>query len=138
MNKLLRHLIVIIALLCGLLGSGIRVKVQEVATNQVVGEVRSMRPDRQDRLWGEEPQSPLSDSMRKPPSSHRIVSTRTSRLLPTQGGKSGHSSDRWANGHSSNLLNHLPSLLCQSPLWLGIVAPSPRLYYVIALRRLLC
>ena len=89
-------------------------------------------------LVAEEPQTLQGPLMRAGGQSHRVVTTRNSRVLPTHGGKPGQHLSRWAHHASSNLLKHTLLLLRRSPLWLRTGAASPRHYYVIALRRLLC
>lgn len=70
--------------------------------------------------------------------SHRIGSSRPVRLMPSHGGKPGRSLGYWASNYSSYLSNlsclHLSKAAFRSQTW----AASPRYYYVIALRRILC
>ena len=85
----------------------------------------------------EEPQSPVEVVFRSAPSSHRIASNRPTRLLPTHGGKPGQHHGRWTAGTLLNPYRFAPLQLCRD-LWRTSAASSPRLRYVIALRRLLC
>lgn len=68
----------------------------------------------------------------------RIGGSRTFRVHPSNGGKPGRSFGYWSDGYSFqhskffDLLRH--RIYCDS----RVGAASPRLYYVIALRRLLC
>ena len=72
------------------------------------------------------------------PSSNRVASSRPTRLLPTHGGKPTNSAGRWAKGKSFN--PQLFPLLrpCRCHCRQRMATTSPRLRYVIALRRLLC
>ena len=70
--------------------------------------------------------------------SERVSGSRPTRLLPTNTGRSGSQSGR---GFYSNSFNHLKFFhqhFCQEHYRLQLSAASRRLYYVIALRRLLC
>ena len=77
-------------------------------------------------------------SLLRPTSSHRVASSRSVRWLPTHGGKPSKYSGRWAKDQLSNLTNGSVKLLCICRSGLCTVVSSPRRYYVIALRRLLC
>ena len=132
------RLLLVAALLCGVLGSETRVKAQSCVANYFDGDELL---DRHDNLCGqlaEIPLSPLDEALRPTPPSHRVASSRPVRLLPTYGGKPSHHFGRWTNGHLSNLFKHLPLRLWRNRVWFHTVAASPRFYYVIALRRLLC
>ena len=86
----------------------------------------------------EEPQSAAEPSLRTAPSSQRVVSPRHNRLLPSHGGNSHSHTGRWAKGNSFNPLSSLSLLPCRCLCRHRMTATSPRLRYVIALRRLLC
>ena len=69
---------------------------------------------------------------------HRVVCSRSVKLIPTHGGKSGSSLGGWSSDDSYKLSKfnvQLPNRLNSGQRVMGA---SPRLYYVIALRRLLC
>lgn len=68
----------------------------------------------------------------------RIGNTRPVRLTPTNGGKPGRMMERWMSVNSIHLSNLYAQLLrlYDSGMWAW--AASSRLYYVIALRRILC
>lgn len=70
--------------------------------------------------------------------SHRIGSSRSVRLMPSHGGKPGRSLGHCSSGYSSYLSNLSCLLLHKAFSRLQMWAASPRYYYVIALRRLLC
>ena len=70
--------------------------------------------------------------------SHRLASSRPTRLLPTYGGKPNRNTVcRSANDISYKPINYC-SVLLQSLTAMRSVMKAPRYYYVIALGRLLC
>ena len=130
--------LLVIALICNLFGSG-----KGTMADGMVYE----RPDNEEQIQcydgffnhvAEEPQAPVGTALRSVPSSHRVGSSRPTRLLPTHGGKPTHHSGRWARNGWSNLFNRSVLLLYKSLNGSCAMAASQRLYYVIALRRLLC
>lgn len=131
------RLLLVAALLCGVLGSETRVRAQSCVANYFDDELIEHHDNLCGRL-AETPLSPLDEALRPTPPLHRVSSSRPVRLLPTHGGKPNHHFGRWANGHSSNLFKHLPLRLCRNRVCFHTVTASPRFYYVIALRRLLC
>ena len=138
MNRFLIRFFFIAMLLCGFLGSGMGVRAQGI----VVGNQKSEEQIRQNDGWlrqvAEEPQSPVESLLRTAPSPNRVFSSRPTRLLPTHGGRLGQHHGRWS---ADGLLNHykyLPCCQCYGLVSLYRASSSPRLYYVIALRRLLC
>ena len=80
----------------------------------------------------------LADALRPSSSSSRLASSRPARVLPTHGGKPTHHSGRWYHEDSSNHLLYTALQPCTSRYRLCATVASPRLCYVIALRRLLC
>ena len=86
----------------------------------------------------EERRNVASDALRPSSSSSRLASSRPSRVLPTHGGKPTHHFGRWYHQDSSNLLLYSALQTCPSRYRLCATVASPRLRYVIALRRLLC
>ena len=139
MNSFLIRLILIATLLCGFLDSAKGVKAKSLTENErQKSEEQIKQNDGYLNPVAEEPQSPVEVVFRSVPSSHRVASSRPTRLLPTHGGKPTNHGGRWAQGESFNPLL-FPSLrLCRQFCWHRITAASPRLRYVIALRRLLC
>ncbi len=145
MKRYLIRLSLVAALLCGSL-LGFTVKAQGAVTSRQ----QDAQQIKQDNRWihhvAEEPErAPFS--LLRPTSSHRVTSirehrssarslSRPVRLLPTHGGKPGQG--RWANGQSSYHPKFSLQLPCISLQRLYTPAASPRRYYVIALRRLLC
>ena len=137
MNKFLIRLCLVTTLLCGILGFGMCAKAQASVSDGQKSEAQIKQSEGWLRQVAEEPQSLGGTSLRTVPLSHRVASSRLTRLLPTHGGKPMSHNGRGARGESFNSLLH-PSWLACCHCRLGMPAPSPRLYYVIALRRLLC
>ena len=138
MRKKLTRLFLIAALLSGFLGLKTVVKAQHRAfDNGTRNEELTAQSDGWLRQVAEEPQSLGGTTLRTMPSSQRVVSSQTTRLLSTHGGKPTNHGGRWTREESSNLLI-TPSLLSCRHCSQGMRTASPRLYYVIALRRLLC
>lgn len=90
------------------------------------------------RCMMRERQMSLAGTVISAKTGQRIGSSRTFRVHPSNGGKPGRSFGHWSDGYSFQhskffaLLRH--RIYCDS----RVGAASPRLYYVIALRRLLC
>jgi len=138
MRKVIR-LFFIVAFLFGFLGSGMGVRAQGfLATEQQKSEEQIKQNDGYLKPVAEEPQSPVEVAFRSAPSSHRIASNRPTRLLPTHGGKPTNHSGRWAKSESYNPLKSPSLRSCRQFFCHRTTAASPRLCYVIALRRLLC
>ena len=139
MNRFLIRLFLILAFLCNVSVPGMDVRAQGfLSTEQQKNEEQIKQNDGYLKPVAEEPQSPVEVVFRSVPSSHRIASSRPTRLLPTHGGKPTNHGGRWAKGESFNPLI-FPSLRsCRQFCWHSATAASPRLRYVIALRRLLC
>lgn len=94
--------------------------------------------DNQSNSLIEKRQQPFSEAFIKSNSAQNVNASRPTRLLPTHGGKLGKTLGQGNFSYSSNLLKQfcLCKFICFSQTYKG-VAP-PRLYYVIALRRILC
>lgn len=71
-------------------------------------------------------------------SGERIGSSRPVRLVPTHGGKSGRMLSRLTSASSTHHSNLYSLLFRLSDCGIRVGAASPRFYYVIALRRILC
>lgn len=127
----------IAALLCGLLGSKMGVREEGFVGNEQKSE-QIKQFDGWLRGMAEEPQSPVGSLLRTNSSSNRVISSRPSRLLPTHGGRTGQHHGRGLADGYCPLQISLRRGFSISSLALGRVSSSPRLYYVIALRRLLC
>ena len=137
MWKVIR-LFFILAFLSGILGSGISVRAQGFLANEQKDEEQIKQNDGYLKPVAEEPQSPVEVAFRSAPPSHRIASNRPTRLLPTHGGKPTNHGGRWAKGESYNPLISPSLRSCRRLFCHRTTAASPRLRYVIALRRLLC
>ena len=138
MNRFLTRLFLVAMLLCGFFGSKIGVKEQSIVGNAQKSEEQIKQNNGWLRQVAEEPQSPVESALRTAPSSHRVASSRPTRLLPTHGGRPGHHHARWSTNGLFNLYKYQSCLQCYSSVSLHRISSSPRLYYVIALRRLLC
>ena len=138
MNSYLTRLILVLCMLCLHLGSTIGVGAYSMAAHRHDDEAQISRYGRLSKPSDEEQPHPFDAALRLPSSPYRLVSSRPVRLLPTFGGRTNHHSGRWNNGHSFNSLNYFTLLLRRCHQRLGTGAASPRLYYVITLRRLLC
>ena len=136
-EKMLRFLL-FIALMCNILGSAKTTKADGYILGKPDNEEQIQRYDGFTNHMAEEPQAPIGAALRSMPSSHRVASSRPTRLLPTHGGKPANHAGRWAKAGWSNPLNSLSLLSCGAVGSSRAMAASQRLYYVIALRRLLC
>ena len=137
MNKFLMRLFFIAMLLCGFLGSKTGVGAQGILCINQKSEEQIRQSDGWLRQVAEEPQSPVESALRTAPSSHRIVSSRPTRLLPTHGGRPTHHHGRGSSDGLLKFYKYQPQQ-CYGFVSLPWTFASPRLYYVIALRRLLC
>ena len=137
MRRVIR-LFFILAFLSGILGSGISVRAQGFLATEQKSEEQVKQNDGYLKPVAEEPQSPVEVVFRSAPSPHRIASNRPTRLLPTHGGKPTNHGGRWAKGESYNPLISPSLRSCRRLFCHRTTAASPRLRYVIALRRLLC
>ena len=138
-NRFLIRLFLVAALLCDFLGFADGVKAQGIAvTDEQTSEEQIKQSDGYLKAVAEEPQSPVEVVFRSAPSSSRIASNRPTRLLPTHGGKPGKHHGRWAADEVYKPFNCSLLQPCRGLYRLSTVVTPPRLYYVIALRRLLC
>ena len=140
MNRILMHIFLIVTLLCGLLGSSDRVKAQShVETGGAKSEHQIKQNEGYLGTFAEESQNSIEVAFRSTPSSHRVASSRHTRLLPTHGGgKPGGHYGHWTANTIFKPLTNAFSQPCHELYFLHMVVASPRLRYVIALRRLLC
>ena len=136
MNSFLIRLFLVVALLCNILGSGMGVRAQVHSNNRANDEEQIRQSDGWVKQVAEEPQGPIESVLRSASSSHRVASSRPTRLLPTHGGKPGQ--HHWVASGLFNLFKYAHLQLCRDFDCRRVVAAPPRLYYVIALRRLLC
>ncbi len=136
--RFLLRLLLFIALLCNF--SGIRLGVGEHGDAHVScdGCGQISRPSDHLRDVADETQAPLSNIFRLSRTSHRVLSFRPVRLIPSHGGNPGHSQGRWAASADGKTSRNYFLPLCHSQAGLCAAFTSPRFYYVIALRRILC
>ena len=135
-KRYLVRLILVAALLCGSF-LDFTVKVQGAVASSQQDEKQFKRHDGWIRHVAEEPET-VPVSLLRPTTSHRVASSRPTRLLPTHGGKPTNHGGRWTKGESFNPLIFPFLRSCRQFCWHRMTAASPRLRYVIALRRLLC
>ena len=139
MNRFLIRLFLVATMLCDFLGSADGVMARCLAEKgRQENEEQIKQSNGYVKDVAEEPRYPVDVVFRSASSSSRLASTRPPRLLPTHGGKPGKYFGRWATDGLSNLYKHLLLQKCWSHIQLRTSVSSPRLYYVIALRRLLC
>jgi len=137
MKKILFRLWAVIALLVATTAPSERVSAQAFASHGQQEESVQQR-DVLGTSQADERQRPYGEALVKTLPLQRVGSSRTPRLFPTQGGKSGRS---FGSGEQHHSFNHLfPVFRC---LGLRLYkscggAALPRYYYVIALRRILC
>lgn len=86
----------------------------------------------------QERQMPLAGTVISAKTGQRVGSSRPVRLHPSNGGKPVRSLVHWTDGDSIQHSKHLAQLLHRMDCGLRTRAASPRFYYVLALRRLLC
>lgn len=135
MKRLITHIVYLAALLGALLmpANG---RAGGVVTGKQQGELCIDRYDGHLRLVTEERQRPTT--VQNGRQSERVGSSRPTRLLPTHGPKPSRGVGRWMDSLSSNLIKYDFLRLVVGRLSAGRGAASPRSYYVIALRRILC
>lgn len=83
-------------------------------------------------------QAPFTSAVRSSNSSHRVNPSRTVRLLPTNGNNPNRCNGRCSNYSIYNHPLYATHLLCHAAQGMLAGVASPRYYYVITLRRLLC
>ena len=139
MNRFLIRLFLIATLLCNFLGSVDGVMAKSLAEKgRQENKEQIKQSDGYVKDVAEEPRCPVEVVFRSASSSSRLASSRPPRLLPTHGGKPGKFYGQWAADGLSNLYKHLLLQKCWSHILLRTSVAPPRLYYVIALGRLLC
>ena len=137
-NTFLIRLGLIAALLCGGADSFGWARTQEHAADKHQKDEQITQNDGQVKNVMEEPEAPYSSPLMKSQNQHRVGSSRPARVLPTHGGKPSRSSAQCNNHYSYNALNYIHLALSELRTHGAEGVASPRLYYVIALRRILC
>ena len=136
-KTVLMRLVLVACFLCGFLDSHAGIKQQPVALSGEKADLLTGCDD-SDKSAVEGCRSSFRDMLRPASSSHRVCSSRPVRLLPTYGGKSGSYTSPWAKSKSLNLSKYASPLLSRHCTYFRAGVASPRRYYVITLRRLLC
>ena len=137
-KRFLLRLWLIAALLCGGADSFGWVRAQKHAVDKHQKDEQITQNDGQVKNVMEEPEAPYSSPLMKSQNQHRVGSSRPARVLPTHGGKPSRSLDQCNNHYSYNSLNYIHLALTELSVHGAEGVASPRLYYVIALRRILC
>ena len=138
MRRWIVQIWLIAALLCGLSNSPLWVRAQDVVSRDHHQEECVQRYDGLTGSLMEERQQPLGESLVKSQQSQRVNSSRPARLLPTHGGKSGRGLGLGIQNNSSNQFKYFHLCRCLDIFKARTGVASPRFYYVIALRRILC
>lgn len=129
--------VLMVALLCSQAPfSVLESKALTISADGLAREEQVSSSDGRMCLMADEPQSPACLFARG--SSSRLGSSRPFRLLPTHGGRPVSHSGRSSLSSSYNHLLAIPRHVSLSHYCARLSAASRRLYYVIAMRRLLC
>ena len=137
MNRFLFRFLLLLTL-CGILGVDSQTKAQVIVPENSGKESRIERHDSQALDLLEERQRPILPAFRQSPPLHRVSSTRPSRIMPTYGGKNGRSMGVRKITSSFHFHFYACWVRCLRCQQLMARTLSPRDYYVIALRHLLC
>lgn len=137
MKKYLLRISFIASLVCGFLLSS-AVETQGAVAERQHDKQQIKQHDGWIRQLAEEPETAPVSALRPSLPSHRVASHRSVRLLPTHGGKPSQHSGRWVKDQSSHFPKCFLRLSCIGHHQVSMSVSSPRRYYVIALRRLLC
>ena len=137
-NTFLIRLWLIAALLYGGADSFGWVRTQKYAVDKHQKDEQITTNDGQVKNVMEEPEAPYSCPLMKSQKQHRVGSSRPARVLPTHSGKPSRSLDQCNNHYTNNALNYIHLTLSELKTHSVEGVASLRLYYVIALRRILC
>lgn len=137
MKRFLLRISLIASLVCGFLLVS-RVEAQGAVADNKQDDLLLKQYDGWIHQLAEEPETTPVSLLRPPSPLHRVASHRSSRLQPTHGGKPIQHYGHWNKNHSSNFSKFSVQLLCIGHHQVCMAVLSPRRYYVIALRRLLC
>ena len=136
-EKLMKHTLLLIALLFGLFGQTNWAKGQGLSSQNRQEGTCITQIDGLMRTIAEEQQRPYGLILQSSPSSQSIGSSRPSRTLPSHGPKPSRQLGIHGNCLSTTL-KYASLHLYRSHLKPRTGVASPRLYYVIAMRRVLC
>ncbi len=137
MNWLYR-LFLVATMSCGFLGSRMEAWGKDLSNGDQEHEEQIGQNDGGLRPVAEEPQTSSGTLVLSVPSTNRVVSSRSIRLIPTHGGKSNKPAGRWTKGNFNNAPLFPTLLSSRYHCCRRMAGTSPRLRYVIALRHLLC
>ena len=125
-------------LLCFLPVTDFGIQIQAEVCGETIKKECVTRHDGLQQHLMQERQMPLAGAVITAKTGQRIGSSRPVRLYPTNGGKPGRMLGRWTADESYQLSKYFALLLHHMDSGLRVGAASPRYYYVIALRRILC
>jgi hypothetical protein len=135
MHYFLRIIFAIVAF-CGI--TSVSVDASVLRASECAKEECVVQDGRKDNLELERALLPVSTAAISPRNLQRIGGSRPTRLIPTHSGKPSRIFGKWIAGYSFNLSNQIHYFLRHAFLKSKSGAASPRFYYVIALRRILC
>ena len=135
-NRLLRFFSVLL-LMCCLSVADLGIQAQACGLDESVKKKCLAEHDELQQHILQERQMPPAGALITTKTGHRLGSSRPVRLYSSNGGKPGRILGRWTSDHSYQLSKYF-ALLHRMDCGLRVVAASPRFYYVIALRRILC
>lgn len=141
MKKRILHIWIVLAVICIASVTIESVRALSLpAENSRLEEVNVEISDCDDcgRGWQENRGCPTGNTFVESNQSQRVGSSRLPRLSSNNGGSSGRDLYLQKTQDKYNLLNFASLLLCYERSRSHSEAESPRLYYVIALRRILC
>ena len=125
-------------LLCCLPITDFGVQVEAGVCGEPIKKECVTRYDGLQRYTMQERQMPLAGAVLTAKTGQRVGSSRPVRMHPSNGGKPGRILGRWTADESYQLSKYFALLLNRMDCGLRVGAASPRHYYVIALRRILC
>ena len=125
-------------LLCCLPVTDFGVQAQAGVRGESIKKECVTRHDGLQRYMMQERQMPLAGAVITGKTGQRVGSSRPVRLHPSNGGKPGRMLGQWTVAESYQLSKYFALLLHRMDCGLRVGPASPRHYYVIALRRILC
>ena len=136
----MKHILFLSVLLCGLFGPTLveGAKGQGMLQQQGHEGTTISTQDTLLRAFSESRQRLNSLVFQSSQTPQRVGSSRTVRIMPTHGSPPSRGMGRFTENTLSNLLKYACLYLQRSTTTLRSGTASPRFYYVIALRRILC
>ena len=140
MKKRFLHIWIVWAVICiaSVAFESVRALTLPAENNRNEASVEISDCDECGRGWHEDRGCPMGNSFVESSHSQRVGSSRTPRLSTNNGGSSGRDLYLQKTQDKYNLLNFASLLLCYERSRSLSEVVSPRLYYVIALRQILC